>query len=164
MGQALAELAEVSTVGWLPAEIRGHLEPRDDPIGLEHSLLLWGRKPAFWHRWYGLRQLRKFHLETVGQNRMPDILLVSNILPVFNHFVRWLRKQRQRPFIVFFCLIAGVLADTIRFRGDSVTNSSPCRCWITMWSFCVTPALTYLSRRGAILNRWRALDVDANRI
>jgi len=102
-------------VGWLPAEIWGHLEPRDDSIGLEHELLLWNRKPVLWHRWHGWRQLRHLYLTAVRQHRRPDVLLVSNILPIFNHFVRWLRLQPGRPAIVLFLADCGGLGQRDSF-------------------------------------------------
>jgi glycosyltransferase involved in cell wall biosynthesis len=104
--QALAKLAEISTVGLLPEETFGRLEPRDGSLGLEHELLLWERKPELWHRWRAWRQLRRFYLEKVARTGMPDALLVRNLTPVFNHFVKWLRRQRVRPLIVL------VLADS----------------------------------------------------
>lgn len=102
MGLALARLADVSSVGWLPAKAFGHLEPRDDSIGLEHELLLWDLKPELWHRWRSWRRLRRYYLEKVKREGVPDVLLVPNILPVFNHFVGWLRRQPERPLIALF--------------------------------------------------------------
>ncbi len=102
MARAFARLAEVSSVGWLPAKVWGRLEPRDNSDGLEHDLLLWDLKPELWHRWRSWHRLRRFYLDRVKTEGMPDVLLVSNILPVFNHFVRWLRKQPRRPLTVLF--------------------------------------------------------------
>jgi glycosyltransferase involved in cell wall biosynthesis len=109
MAQALARLAEVSSVGWLPAKVWGQLEPRDNSFGLEHDLLLWDLKPELWHRWRSWRHLRRFYLDKVNREGVPEVLLVSNILPVFNHFVRWLRKQPKRPLIVLFLADCGGL-------------------------------------------------------
>jgi len=102
MGLALARLADVSTVGWMHHKVWGHLEPRDNSIGLEHELLLWDLKPELWHRWRSWRRLRRFYLAKVEREGMPDVLLVPNILPVFNHFVCWLRRQPRRPLIALF--------------------------------------------------------------
>ena len=109
MGQALSHLTDLVSVGLPPEEAWGKLEPRDDSLGLEHKLLLWERKPELWHRWRSWRQLRHFYLETVAKNGVPDILLVRNLTPVFNHFVRWLRRHRPRPVIVL------VFADSSTF-------------------------------------------------
>jgi glycosyltransferase involved in cell wall biosynthesis len=104
--QALARRAEVSTVGLLYGEVFGHLEPKDDSPGLEHELVLWERTPELWHRWCGWRELRRFYLAKVDREGPPDAMLVRNLTPVFNRFVRWLRRQPSRPLIVL------ILADS----------------------------------------------------
>lgn len=115
LAEALSRLAEVSTVGMLAREIFGKLEPRDDSIGLEHELLLWDRRPELWHRWHSWRQLRRFYLEKTARQGMPDVLLVKNLGPVYNCFVRWLRRQHPRPLIVLILADAGTLGQKIPF-------------------------------------------------
>jgi glycosyltransferase involved in cell wall biosynthesis len=106
MAQALGGLTQLSSIGLLPEEVFGKLEPRDDSLGLEHRLLLWERKPELWYRWRSWRTLRHHYLREAGRAGTPDVLLVRNLTPVFNQFVRWLRRQRARPLIVL------VLADS----------------------------------------------------
>jgi glycosyltransferase involved in cell wall biosynthesis len=106
MAQALSRQAEVATVGLLASELFGRLEPTDDSIGLEHELVLWDRRPELWHRWHSWQRLRRFYLEKAAGDGRPDVLLVRDMHPVFNHFVRWLRRQHPRPRIVL------VLADS----------------------------------------------------
>jgi glycosyltransferase involved in cell wall biosynthesis len=93
-------------VGHLPAEVRSQLEPRDDSFGLDHELLLWEGGTRAWHDWSAWRQLRQFYLRTTSASAPPDVVLVRNLSPVFNQFVRWLRRQDPRPAIVL------VLADS----------------------------------------------------
>jgi len=109
MAQALARKTDLVSVGLLPQEVWGQLEPKDDSIGLDHKLLLWERPPELWHRWWSWRQLRMFYLMEFVRNGMPDVVLVRNLTPVFNHFVKWLRAQRPRPAIVL------VFADSSTF-------------------------------------------------
>lgn len=114
MVQALSKSVEVSTVGLLHQKIWGHLnDAKDDSIGLEHELLLWNRNPAFWHRWRSWRRLRQFYLNKVRTSGMPDVLLVRNLQPVFNHFVKWLRHQPKRPLIVLLLGDSGGLGEQI---------------------------------------------------
>ena len=113
LAQALSRLAKISTVGMLAREIFGKLEPRDNSIGLEHELLLWDRRPELWHRWHSWRQLRRFYLEKVARDGIPDVLLVKNMGWVFCHFVRWLRRQYPRPLIVLILADAGTLGQKI---------------------------------------------------
>ena len=113
MGQALAQQAQLTTVGWIHPKVWGHLEPRDDSIGLEHELLLWDLKPELWHRWRSWRTLRRYYLDKVAREGMPDVLMVSNILPVFNHFVRWW---------LCFWPIARAWASRLHGRAGCATN------------------------------------------
>ena len=101
MAQALLQLAEVASVGLLPGQLWGQLEPADGSLGLDHKLLLWERKPEPWHRWRSLRKLRAFYLDDIQRHGVPDVLLVRNLSNVvYNYFVRWLRQQPRRPVIV----------------------------------------------------------------
>ena len=115
MIHAFARLTKISSVGWLPRQLWGQLEPRDNSAGVEHELLLWDLKPEMWHRWRSWHRLRQFYLETVENSGMPEVLLVSNILPVFNYFVRWLRRQPKRPLIVLFLNDCGGLGQSNSF-------------------------------------------------
>ena len=105
MADAFAKLTEVSSVGLLPHKLWGHLEPGDGSLGLEHKLVLWDRNPKLWHRWRSCsEQLRDFtHRKEVrrGETCRTSIALVRNLSTgVYNAFVRWLRTQPRRPFVV----------------------------------------------------------------
>ena len=114
MVQALAAQVKISSVGLLPAKIWGHLDgPKDDSGGLENELLLWDRKPELWHRWRSWRKLRRFYLEKTRRDGVPDVLLVRNLQPVYNHFVKWLRRQPGRPLIVLLLGDSGGLGEQI---------------------------------------------------
>ncbi len=113
--QALGPLTELTTVGLLPEETFGHLEPKDDSFGLEHELLLWERSPELWNRWRAWHELRRFYLSKIARDGMPDALLVRNLTPVFNQFVRWLRRQNPRPKIVLILADSATLGQRVKF-------------------------------------------------
>lgn len=121
MTQALAKLADVSTVGMQAREVYGKLEPRDDSIGIEHELLLWDRRPEIWHRWRSWRRLRDFYIERTRRLGQPDVVLMKNLGPAYNCFVRWLRRQNPRPLIVWVLADSGSLGKKVslskRFRA-----------------------------------------------
>jgi glycosyltransferase involved in cell wall biosynthesis len=117
----LAELADVSSVGLLPGKGWKRLAmSKDNSPGLNHDLVLWDKNPALWHRWDSWQKLRSYYLEKVGRDEMPDVLVVRNLQHVFNHFVKWLRKQPKRPIIVLLLGDSGGLGEAIpplrRFR------------------------------------------------
>jgi glycosyltransferase involved in cell wall biosynthesis len=120
MAQALGALADLTTVGLLPEEVFGQLEPRDGSLGVEHELILWERKPELWHRWQAWRQLKHFYRAKLQGRRPPQIMLVRNLHPVFNRFVCWLRKQNRRPLVVLVLADSSTLGNPIgwwrRFR------------------------------------------------
>ena len=96
-------------------EVFGKLEPRDDSMGVEHELLLWDRRPEVWHRWKSFGELRRFYLEKTARDGMPDVVLMKNLSPSYNHFIRWLRRQQPRPLIVWLLADAGSLGQKISF-------------------------------------------------
>jgi len=114
-GEALGKLTELKSVGLLPGEVWGNLEPADGSIGLNHELLLWERKPELWHRWRSWRQLRQYYLEEVSRTGPIDVVLVRNLTPVFNCFVRWLRQQRPCPRIVLIFADSSTLGRKMKF-------------------------------------------------
>jgi glycosyltransferase involved in cell wall biosynthesis len=114
LAKELCRQAEISTVGLLPGNFwRKFSEPKDDSPGLEHGLVLWDRNPAVWHRWISWRQLRRFYLEKTEREGMPDVVFVRNLQHVFNHFVKWLRRQPRRPLIVLWLGDSGGLGEKI---------------------------------------------------
>jgi glycosyltransferase involved in cell wall biosynthesis len=119
--QELSKLADVSSASLLPGTAWHRTrEPKDDSPGLAHDVLLWDRNPALWHRWISWRKLRTYYLDKVQRGQAPDILLVRNLQHVFNHFVKWVRRQKQRPIIVLLLGDSGGLGEKVsswrRFR------------------------------------------------
>lgn len=113
MAQALSKLASLASVGLLGAEVFGQLEPRDDSFGVEHELLLWEGYPELWQRWKSWRKLRLFYLQKAAQSGPPDVVLVRNLNPIFNRFVRWLRRLRPRPLIVLILADSSTLGQRV---------------------------------------------------
>jgi glycosyltransferase involved in cell wall biosynthesis len=112
--QTLSRLAEVSTVGLLPGKSWERQKmPKDESPGLEHELVLWDKNPALWHRWTSWRKLRRLYLEKSQRDGMPDVVLVRDLQHVFNHFIKWLRRQPRRPFIVLMLGDSGGLGEQI---------------------------------------------------
>ncbi len=94
--------------------------PRDDSPGLDLDLVLWDRDPALWHRYVSWRKLRRYYLEKVEREGMPDVLIFRNLQHVYNHFLKWLRRQPRRPIAVLLLGDSGGLGEKIhwlrRFR------------------------------------------------
>ena len=114
MTEALAKLTDLTSITLLGGEAYGALEPRDDSLGLEHELILWDRPPETWHRWRSWRQLRDYYRKSVAASGQPDVILVRNLHPTFNRFVRWLRAHPPHPKIVLVFADSSQLGHTMR--------------------------------------------------
>jgi glycosyltransferase involved in cell wall biosynthesis len=100
MINALSNYLAITNVTALSPRLLGKLEPRDESLGLEQDLILWNRKPELWHRWQAWRRLRAFYIRMVEEAGVPDFVHVRNLHPIYNHFIRWLRRQQPRPLCV----------------------------------------------------------------
>lgn len=154
--QNLSQLADVSTVGLLPGKLwKKRFEPKDDSPGLEHDLVLWDRNPALWHRWVSWRKLRRYYLEKVRREEMPDAIVIYNLHHVCNHFVRWLRRQPRRPIIVLRIGDSGGLGEKVpwsrrlryRFKPMQMLEAQS----VLMYDACIISSITskrYFEPRG----------------
>lgn len=114
MWQKISEMADISAVSLLHRTFwEKRFEPRDDTPGLDPELILWERIPALWHRWISWRQLRAYYLKKVEEGQMPDAVVVCNLQHVYNHFVKWLRRQPKRPLIILQICDSGGLGEPI---------------------------------------------------
>jgi glycosyltransferase involved in cell wall biosynthesis len=112
--QHIAQMADVSSVGLLHGSLwKKRFEQGDDSPGLEHDLVLWDRNPALWHRWISYRKLIHLYRDKVRRGEKPDVIVVCNLQHGFNYFVKWLRKQLDRPLIVLQICDSGGLGEKI---------------------------------------------------
>jgi glycosyltransferase involved in cell wall biosynthesis len=96
-------------------DVRGHLEPRDGSIGLDHELVVWEGKFRLWHDWVAWQQVRRLYLRLATSEKAPNVVLARNLNPVFNQFVRWLRHWPSRPRLVLVLADSSTLGQRVRF-------------------------------------------------
>jgi glycosyltransferase involved in cell wall biosynthesis len=113
--EALGQHLTLSTVGLLPKEVFGRLEPGDGSFGVEHSHLLWEGDPELWHRWRAWRELRRFYLGECAAGRRPDAVMFRNLHPVFHRFARWLGTQPGHPARVLQLADSAMLGRPLRW-------------------------------------------------
>lgn len=154
--QALGKRVRLSTVGLLPDVVYGRLEPRDDSLGLEHEMVIWDRRPELWHRWLCWRQLRRYYLDKVAKEGPPDVVLVRNLYPAFNHFIRWLRRQPKRPLTVLVLADSGTLGQKAAVWRRFRYAFKPMQTWddkaILWYDACISFGIgtrPYFESRGA---------------
>lgn len=113
MVAALREHFEIRSAGLLPFQIHELPANADPASGVAHDLLLVDGPPELWHRSISLRQLKRAYLEWCDAGWRPAAVLVYNLMPVYNQFVRWLRRQPDRPKLVLLLLDSSQLGKKI---------------------------------------------------
>lgn len=108
---ALRPWFDVRSVGvsWIEVE---KVPPGDPSPGLPHALNLLDKPPELFHRWNSLRRLRRQYTGWTRADWVPDCILMYNFSPVFNGFIRRLRRQSKRPAVVLY------LADSTNLQQD----------------------------------------------
>jgi glycosyltransferase involved in cell wall biosynthesis len=86
--------------------------PGDASPGLPHALDLLDTKPEVFHRYRSLARLKQQYRLWLQTDWKPDAILVCNFSPVFNAFIRWLKRQPKPPRIILY------LADSVNLQGQ----------------------------------------------
>jgi glycosyltransferase involved in cell wall biosynthesis len=108
---ALRPRLEIRSVGLLPFAVREAPRDADLASGVPHEILLEDRAPEIYFRWRSIRLLKQQYLRWVAAGWEPGLVLVYNLSPVYNHFVRWLRRQPKRPALVLLLLDSSQLGE-----------------------------------------------------
>jgi glycosyltransferase involved in cell wall biosynthesis len=100
---------EIRSVGisWIDVE----KVPAGDPSpGLPHALNLLDRTPVLLHRYHSLFRLRRQYRAWTTAGWTPEAILMCNFSPVYNGFIRWLKRQPHAPRSVLY------LADSMNLQ------------------------------------------------
>jgi glycosyltransferase involved in cell wall biosynthesis len=79
------------------------LDPTNSP-GVAHEVILSERRPELFSRWQSLAKLKHAYGQWQSERWVPETILVYNLSPIYNTFVRWLRRQPSRPRVVLLLL------------------------------------------------------------
>lgn len=121
--QMVAELRShfmVRSVASLPVEVSGAALDPNASAGVESDLHLLDRAPELVHRRQAFNQLTTAYFEWRRKGWAPEALLVYNFSPVYNAFIRWLRKSPDHPKIILLLADSSSLGQPVsawkRFR------------------------------------------------
>ncbi len=78
-------------------------DPRASP-GVGHEILLSESQTTFLGRQQALATLKRRYQQWQAEGWVPEAILVYNLSPVYNAFIRWLRRQPNRPRLVLLLL------------------------------------------------------------
>ncbi|MBC8001573.1 MAG: glycosyltransferase [Opitutaceae bacterium] len=115
MGGALARQFELRSVGVLPVVVDEAAAARNLSPGLNHDLVLLEKRPELFHRWRSLARLKRQFSEWRTAGWIPDAVLVYNLSPIYNAFLRWLRRQPQCPRLILLLADSPQLGEPVRW-------------------------------------------------
>jgi len=96
MLRALQQFFEIRCVTLIPREAAEAPRVDDHSEGIEPALVLQDYKPEIPARWRAVEQLQEWFDRTTASGWVPDALLVYNLSPVYNRFVRSLQESNRR--------------------------------------------------------------------
>jgi glycosyltransferase involved in cell wall biosynthesis len=111
MATELREHFDMRSIGLLPFPIKELPAGADPNSGIAHELMLVEQSPEFWHRAIALREMKRACKTWVAQNWRPHAVMTYNLTPVYNQFIRWLRRQPNRPKLVLLLLDSSQLGE-----------------------------------------------------
>lgn len=106
---ALRPWFEIKSAGisWIEVE---KITPDNTSPGLPHALNLLDKPPELLHRWRSLARLKRQYQRWTRSGWIPDAILMYNFSPVYNGFIRWLKREPCAPCLVLY------LADSMNLQ------------------------------------------------
>lgn len=99
----LREHFEVRSAGVLPLE--PPVVQRADPAsGIAHDVILLDKPPELLNRFISLACLKAQYRRWRTEGWRPDVVLVYNLSPIYNQFLRWLKRHPRCPKLVLLLL------------------------------------------------------------
>lgn len=106
---------ELRSVGVLPVVVNEQAAARNQSPGLNHDLVLLDKAPELMHRWTSLGRLKKQFTHWRAAGWSPDVVLVYNLSPIYNAFLRWLRRQPDCPRLILLLADSPQLGEPVRW-------------------------------------------------
>lgn len=114
MVAALRPHFAMRSVGMLPFPVQELPANADPASGVAHELRLVDQAPELWHRLTSLSRLKRTYQTWRKEGWEPQAVMVYNLGPVYNQFIRWLRGQKHRPKLVLLLLDSAQLGKKVR--------------------------------------------------
>lgn len=132
---------EIKSAGTLPLAIDAADKTPNPSAGVNHDLLLVEKPPELLHRWRSLARLRRWYQSKSAVGWVPDAVLVYNLSPIYNQFIRWLRRQPNRPRLVLLFADSATLGRSLscgkKFRQRFKPMLMPDAESITLFDACI---------------------------
>ena len=111
---------DIRSAGVLPIELP---EPKpgwtadtlDAASGIDHEIILVEKPPELLHRLRSLSRLKSEYRRWQADGWEPKSVMVYNLSPIYNAFLRWLRRQPNCPKLVLLLLDSPNLGQRLRW-------------------------------------------------
>jgi len=99
---------EIRSIGVASVRVEGVALPSNPSPGLPNALNLLDKPPEVFHRYRSLWKLERAYRSWQKTGWQPDAIMVCNLSPIYNGFIRWLtRHARPLPPLILY------LADSV---------------------------------------------------
>lgn len=106
---------EVRSVGCSGLALKTLPPASDGAFGLNNELNLTDKAPEAYHRRRSLWRLRRAYSAWRAEGWRPDIVLVCNLSPIYDGFVRWLRRHPSPPVLALYLADSNTLGMKVRW-------------------------------------------------
>lgn len=86
----------------------------DPSTGLNSELTLIEKKPELIHRLLACWKLQRFYQRTYSSIAEPKVIFVYNLSPIYNHFVRWMKRRPNPPKLILHLEDSAQLGHSLR--------------------------------------------------
>lgn len=131
---------DIRSAGVLPCPLP-RLGAVDPSSGIDHEVLLLDKAPEVFHRLRSLARLKAAYRSWLRSGWRPDFVLVYNLSPIYNGFLRWLQRQPGCPRLVLLLLDSAHLGHRLpafkRFRYRFKPLATPDSEMLPLFDACI---------------------------
>jgi glycosyltransferase involved in cell wall biosynthesis len=134
---------EIRSAGVLPVDLRqtAALSGADPTSGIAHEVLLVSKAPELFHRLKSLSHLKRCYRAWQNAGWQADAVVVYNLSPIYNAFLRWLKRGSNCPKLILLLLDSSTLGQKLpwlkRFRRRFKPLSFPDSEMVREFDACV---------------------------
>lgn len=115
MVQSVEPWFEVRSVGCSGLDL-DHLPPlASASLGLPNALNLTDRPPEIFYRWRSLWRLQRAYRRWLAEGWRPDVILVCNLSPIYDAFIRRLKRQPDPPLLALYLADSATLGMQVKW-------------------------------------------------
>lgn len=107
--QSVKPWFEIRSVGCSSLDLARLPQRLDDSLGLPNALNLTDKPPEIFYRWRSLVRLQREYQRWLADGWRPGVILVCNLSPIYDGFIRWLKRRPLPPLLALYLADSGTL-------------------------------------------------------